>query len=111
MKTELLLLAGVGLLWCSRRQPATASPTRPAQGGWLEHAPVNPSDWYGDQWQRLSGGDIAGVNPAPGNKTVQDAPLGYYIDPTNLGGALLSANAPGPYQATVGKDPMLALFG
>lgn len=117
MKTEYIVLAGVAMLWWSRRRPAQASASAPAPVGWLEHAPVNPSDWYGDQWQRMNGGDLFGVMDAKhpvqnSHPATQDLPVGYYIDPTNAGGAFLNANvAPNAYGATVGGDPMQALFG
>lgn len=107
----------VGLLWWrSRSKPAQASATAPAPTGWLEHAPVDPSNWFGDMQQRLNGGDLFGSGAAhpvvTGNPVTQDMPTGYYVDKTNAGGSLLNANvAPDAYGATVGKDPMLALFG
>lgn len=113
MNTHVLMGVGaaLGLWYWLRHRTPQASATQPAQTGWLEHAPVNPSGWFGDQWQALNGGNIAAANPVPGNAAVAGAPMGYYVDPTNQSGALLSSNAPGAYQATVGKDPMLALFG
>lgn len=104
--------AALGLWYWLRHRKPQASAVQPAQTGWLEHAPLNPTSWFGDQWQALNGGNIAPANPVPGNSAVAaGAPMGYYVDPTNQGGTLLSANASGAYQASVGKDPMLALFG
>ena len=117
-RTTMYLAAGlVGLLWWQRRQPPRASATAPAQAGWMEHAPNDPSNWYGDMWQRLQSGDLFGkvdaVHPVPtANPATQNTPVGYYVDPTNASGSFLNANvAPNAYGATVGGDPMQALFG
>src|SRR5438445_6027214 len=96
LKTIGIAAAVVGLLWWKRRQPAQASATAPAPTGWLEHAPVDPSNWFGDMQQRLNGGDLFGsgaAHPVAGaNPATQNVPTGYYVDPTNAGGALLNAN-------------------
>jgi len=101
MKTSTLILGGVALWWLHRRQLAAQVAT---PNSWYEFAPVNGSDFGGDMWQRLSGGDLfpTGYHGAPdGNPLIAAAPVGYYVDPTNAGGYTLSSNTSSPYTARV----------
>ncbi|WP_431068107.1 hypothetical protein [Ralstonia holmesii] len=102
MKTMYLVLGGLALWAVSRRRAPEASETMPAANGWYTYAPKEPSDWYGDMWQRLSGGDLfpQGHNDAPGGGMFMNgAPVGNYIDPTNAGGTTLATDPNAPYQA------------
>jgi hypothetical protein len=102
MKPMYLMLGGLAL-WAVSRRPPQASQTQPAPSGWYEFAPQNPSSWFGDQWQRLTGGDLfpQGVNDAPGGGVfLNGTPTGNYIDPTNIGGTKLATDPQFPYTAT-----------
>ena len=101
MRMMLLALGALALYAVSKRKPE-ASETMPAPQGWYTYAPKDPSSWYGDQWQRLSGGDLfpQGVNDAPGGGVfMAGSPVGTYIDPTNVGGSKLVTDPNAPYQA------------
>jgi len=113
MKAMYLMLGGLALYAVTRRKPQ-ASDTQPEALGWYTYAPRNPSDWFGDQWQRLSSGDLfpQGANDAPGGGVFTNgAPTGNYIDPTNRGGSKLSTDPNAPYQATVSQQGVFGFRG